>query len=715
MEKKRFVSVTLVIVSLFILTLLPSLAQESPFALEEVSVLEEEFAEEVEIIEDRAGTTPDSPLYVVDEIIENVVLATKDGEEKAAYALEIKQEKVSEAALMLEKQKQEETAKALQKANSVSLLIEKELSPQLAELAKENGESEQRILAALQRHTPEGWAEVEELMGEQLTAEKKIQLQANLVPKIADYCEELSYIDYNIMHQDPYCQPENAPEWLQEAIAGEIQQREEKAIDQMVQELTTCVNDPRDCDCSDIPVDKHRQDCEENTALAIRCEFEQDMNACEELEGKPLVPEDVPEYLRPAFESTMSELIAKKEKEMFSKFAPPECVEAGLSTREECEGLMREKYGEPPEECQQDGKFIGMEECMAIMIEKYDIPSECVQSGKPISQEECQAIMISSGQIPAECVEGGEFIGREACEQKMTSGMIASGQIPEACVEGGQFIGRAECEARMGAQAQGGPEGGGGPPAECLQDGEFIGMDECTRLITEKIATGEMPSGFAGGPPGGMPGEFGSGGFPGGGGPGGLGGFPGGGGMPGAGGMGISLPEGIELPAGIPDVGVLQNAVPGGDQVLIVDDGGSHLVSREELQQLLVQAQQAAGQESEHSQQAEQLREAIEQLQEARERVERGEEVGEGIGGEEPGEFRGEREREGGGEEVHEEVVEGSGEDSEAGVESGGGESSGGGDSGGDDGGSESGDGSGGSDGGDSGEGDSGGGESSGE
>ncbi len=589
MEKKRLVSVALLIVSLFILIIITSInsrAQESPFALEEVSVLEEEFAEEVEIIEDRAGTTPDSPLYVVDEIIENVNLAVRDGEGQAAYALEIKQEKVSEAALMLEKQKQEETAKALQKAHSVSLLIEKELSPQLAELAKENGEFEQRLLAALQQHTPAGWTEVEELMGEQLTAEKKIQLQANLVPKIADYCEELSYVDYNTMLQDPYCQPENAPEWLREAIAGEMQDREEEAIDQLVQELTTCVNDPRDCNCDDIPVEKHRQDCEENKALAIQCEFEQEISACEELEGKPLVPDDVPDFLRPTFETTMSELIAKKQQEMFNKFAPPECVEAGLSTREECEGLMKEKYGEPPEECQQDGKFIGMEECMAIMIEKYDIPSECVQDGKPVSQEECQALMISSGQIPAECVDGGQFIGREACEEKMTSGMITGGQIPEACVENGEFIGREECETRMREQAMQSMSGGG-PPADCVQDGEFIGMEECTRIMTEKFASGM----------GGMPGE-----------------------MPGAG--GITLPEGIT----IPDLTALQNALPGGEQVLIVDDGGSQLVSKEELQQLLGQAQQAAQQQgSEHSEQAEQLREAIEQLQEAREAVERGE------------------------------------------------------------------------------------------
>ncbi len=655
MLKKRLISIILVIISLLLLT---SIAQESPFAVEERGAFEEEFAEEIVIIEERAGTTPDSPLYVIDEIIEDITLAIKDGEDKAEYALEVKQEKISEAALMLEKKKAEETAQALQKAGKVSSIIEAELSPLLEKLAKENVAYSQRILAALEKNTPQGWEEVADLIEQQLTAEEKIQLAAELVPKIADYCEELSYIDYNTMLQDQYCQPENAPAWLREAIEGEMQQREEGAIAELVEVLTTCVNDPRDCDCSGIPVDKHRQDCEENKALAIRCEFEQEMSACEELESKPLVPDDVPEFLRPAFESTMSELIAKKEKEMFAKFAPPECVEAGLSTREECESLMREKYGEPPEECEQDGKFIGMEECMAIMIEKYDIPSECVQDGRPIGQDECIALMVGSGQIPADCMEGGSFIGREECEQKMVSGMITSGQIPEACVEGGQFIGREECEARMQAQATdmaASAMRGDGPPADCMRDGGFIGMEECQQIMQEKFAGGIAH--------GGMPGEFPEG--------------PSG-----------EISEGLES-LSIPGFEHLESMVPGGDQVLIVDDGGSHLVSREELQQLLEQAEQAAGQESGRREVAEQLRDAITQLEEARENVERGEQRGEerrefgGEVGEVSEGSAGEAAEESGSEES------GSGENSEGGESSGGESSDGdsGGDSGGDGGG----------------------------
>ncbi|MEK6950389.1 MAG: DUF5667 domain-containing protein, partial [Nanoarchaeota archaeon] len=634
--------ISFLIASLFLLiSLAASLAQESPFAVEEISILEEEFAEEVEIIEDRAGTTPDSLLYVVDEIIENVNLALKEGEEKAEYALEVKQEKVAEAALMAAEQKQEETAQALERAQSVSPIIEKEISPRLLAVARDNTEFSQRMLAAIQKSTPAGWEEVGALLDEQVTAEEKIRIAGEIASKVGEYCEELSYVDYNAVLADQYCNPDAAPSWLKEAVEGEMSQREEAALEKMIQEITTCVNDPRSCRCDDIPVEKHQQECEENKALAIRCEFEQDFNACKELEQKPLVPPDTPDFLRPAFEETLAQLIEQKKQEMFDKFAPPECKEAGLTTPEECESLMREKYGEPPEECQQDGKFIGMEECMAIVIEKYDIPSECIRDGRPIGKDECIALMASSGQIPAECMEGGNFIGREECEEKMS----AQFEIPEACKDSdGKFIGREECEQIMreqvAGQFEGGFGGGGGAPADCLEDGEFIGMDECTALIQERIAAGEFPGGFPGGPSG----EFPGGGFPGGESP---DGFPGGEG---------GLPEGLELPPELFDAGVLESLTVGGDQHLVIGEGGAQLVGIEELQQLREQAEQALEQESEHSPVADQLREALTQLEEAREAVERGEEVAIGEQGEirELGEESGERGEEAGGEE-HEE------------------------------------------------------------
>ena len=627
---------------LLFLILALTVAQESPFALEESAVSEEELAEEVELVEDRAGTTPDSAFYVIDEIVEDINLAVRDGESKAEYALGVKQEKVAEAALMLNEQKAKETAEALQKMKSVSGIIQDELSPRLQALAKENGEFSQKLLAAMEQDTPEGWDDVNVLISEQFTEEEKIQISSALVTKLGDYCEELSYVDYDAMLQDQHCNPSNAPEWLKEMLEGELAQREEEAKKQLVSELTACINDPRDCNCNDIPVEVHRQGCEEDKALAIRCEFEEDRSACDQLDQKSIGGEDVPAFLRSTFESTITELISKKEKEMFDKFAPPECKEAGVTTREECESIMREKYGEPPEECQKEGRFIGEEACMLVMKEKYDIPDECFPGGKPVTQEECMAIMASSGKIPGDCLQDGKFIGREECEETMISQMAASGQIPEDCLENGQFIGREECEQKMmasGAVSGSAPEAcleegefigqkactekmkgqagsgmgeGGSTASECMENDEFIGEEACMRIFQEKMGQGGgFGSGMPSMPPSGIPPSETE--------------------QPSAGGgLAVGAPS-LNIPV-IPDTSGLEHAQFGGDQVLIVDDGGSQLVPREELQRLREEAERNAEMEGEHSSTAEQIREEIQQLQQDKDnagRDERSEDAGE--------------------------------------------------------------------------------------
>ncbi len=646
-QRKKMVNKCNAWLVLFLLFLTPfTTAQESPFAAEEAGSVEEEFAEEIVLTEERAGTTPDSPLYVIDEIVEDANLALRTGESKAEYALGVKEEKISEAVLMVQKNNSEATAEALQKANNVSALIERELSPQLEALAKENTELSKKLLAAMQQNAPQDWEEVDQLIATQFTNEEKIRIASDLVVKIGDYCEELAFVDYGTMLQDTYCNPQNAPDWLREMIGGEIAKREEQAKEKVIEEITMCINDPRDCRCDDIPVENHRKECEENKALAIRCEFELDISACEELEQKPFVPEGLPAFLRPAFESTMAELIAKKEKEMFEKFAPAECKEAGVSTRGECETIMREKYGEPPEECQREGKFIGEEACMQIMIEKHDIPSECIKDGKLIGREACEEILVSKGIIPQECVEGGKFIGREACEEKMVASgtippecaeggkllsedeciarLVSSGKIPEQCVENGEFVGREKCEERMrsGAGGQIGGPGTGEAPAECIENGQFIGEEACIKKITDKFTAPGAGEGVPG-IPGSVPIHEGAPEAPAGGVPGIVPALPE---IPAEipGEQAPAQPGEITVPPVIPNVDVPPASYqPGADQHLIVDAEGAELVDKDELRKVAEEAERRAHEEGEHEE-VERIRGEIEQIHEEREQLETG-------------------------------------------------------------------------------------------
>src|SRR3989338_3740346 len=209
------------------------------------------------------------------------------------------------------------------------------------------------------------------------------EVSPELAEKIGDFCDKLAQEDYSLMEAEPRCNPEQAPEWLKEFIETDLQKREQEATKEVLSMITQCIEDPRQCDCDSIPVESH----------------EQDESACNELESKgDEFLEDIPEFMRDIVTERVDQLMEKKEKEMFKKFAPDECIEAGVTTREECEEIMIEKYGPPPEECLENGNFIGEDECKAIMEEKYGPPpSECMDGDRFIGAEACGAAFISSG------------------------------------------------------------------------------------------------------------------------------------------------------------------------------------------------------------------------------------------------------------------------------------------------------------------------------
>ncbi len=85
-----------------------------------------------------------------------------------------------------------------------------------------------------------------------------------------------------------------------------------------------------------------------------------------------------------------------------------------------------------------------------------------------------------TGRPPEECFEEGEFVGGDIC--KMKTGEDYGGAPPDECVEGSDFVGQEECGEIMGwGQEEG--EFGSSPP-ECLEDhGIYVGDEECMKRI----------------------------------------------------------------------------------------------------------------------------------------------------------------------------------------------------------------------------------------
>ncbi|MBT4823919.1 hypothetical protein HN695_00955 [Candidatus Woesearchaeota archaeon] len=441
--------------------------------------LEEELVEE-EVIIESAGITPDSPFYFVDEIADTFVLAMAEGEDKAEKAAEIAAEKVAEAKLMADKNLTAETLEALENAN-VSGLVEEGMSPEVEKLTQEKMEFIRKILAEMDAELPKDLNEIKTLIDAQKTQADKNQVAGKLATKIADLCDKLALEDYNLMLEEPRCDPDNAPEWLAEIIEEEIQKRQETSIHLILKNLKQCIEDPRKCNCDDIPVKSEKDKCIENSALAVRCEYEQDMKACNELDGKEEdFLEDLPEFMRDSVKETFMALLEEKDTDMFDKFAPPECKKAGVTTREDCENIMMEIHGPPPKECMEGGEFIGPEECDEIMNELYGPPDpECMDNGKFIGEEACNTALMAAGKIPQECIEGGEFVGWDNCQMHGEGDF--DGEIAEQCLENGEFIGDEECKERLDEQMQRNKE----QSPECYEGNTFIGDDACRAIMDE--------------------------------------------------------------------------------------------------------------------------------------------------------------------------------------------------------------------------------------
>ncbi|GEM_PF-3906412 len=473
-------------------------------------VLSEEGGE-VALVEERGGITPDSPLYVIDTFIDDITIASKKGSEKAEAALKVKNERIEEAEAMVGKQNAGAAVTALENAGKAGAIVEgNKFSPSLADGTEENVRKSIATLEALKAKLPPGGLEgVEKAINAQMTQEEKIRAAKDFIKTIGDYCDALSYEDFELMQEDETCNEEKAPDWLKEYIDEDLKKREDTARVMIIDQITTCVLSPRDCDCSRIPVRRHQNECEVNKDLAIKCEYENDMEACSKLDDKELEPpEDIPPALRGVFESTLKEAIAKKEKEMFAKFRPPEC--ADVETPKQCYDVMTNLYGTPPE-CEglsNDECFEEMKKKGPDTGERPEFPEECKEAGatKPF---DCAKLMIEKYGEPEWC----EGLGINECvKESMKHGRGEGGmerpEFPEECKEAGatkprdcfdvmtakhgkppfcEGLSDDECFKESMRRGPGeGPEGGtdrgGDMPEEC----QGLGADECFGKMQEK-------------------------------------------------------------------------------------------------------------------------------------------------------------------------------------------------------------------------------------
>lgn len=374
-------------------------------------------------------------------VVDDARMFFADDEGKVEIALEVREKQVDAAIEEAKAGNTEEAIELLEDAKKKLEIVQEKATPDICDEIDESVDEVTKKIIENKDIDPE----FSEYLDGYLKEEEKTKLSAERSEKLFEYCEELAKQDYELMLEDEKCNPDNAPDWLEDEIDDKIEEYEEESAEKMLEIFTTCISDPRECDCSEIPIASEKTKCEKGKTLAIRCEFQNDESACRELDKLDIeIPSNLPDFLKPFFREKIENVISKKEKDMFDKFAPPECVQAGAVSREECEAIMMEKYA----------------------------PSECITAGAT-TKEECDKIMFSiHGAPPNECMENGEFIGEEACNEKM----VSSGMIPKECIKNGMPISEEECRAIM--------EEKGMIPQ--LIDCEGISQEECKILMEEQ-------------------------------------------------------------------------------------------------------------------------------------------------------------------------------------------------------------------------------------
>ena len=139
--------------------------------------------EEEIVPEERAGITPDSPLYIFDKIVDDAQLALAKGDDKTKKALEIKEERIAEASVMVDKKKPDAAKSALELATKAAERAQKDLAPDLEKETNENVRRAAKLLSDLQEKLPDqGWKGVEEALDAQFSEEEKVRV-ALLVSK----------------------------------------------------------------------------------------------------------------------------------------------------------------------------------------------------------------------------------------------------------------------------------------------------------------------------------------------------------------------------------------------------------------------------------------------------------------------------------------------------------------------------------------------------
>ena len=277
--------------------------------------------------------------------VDNVKIFFASGDNEVKLALEIREKEVASAIINSQNQGEDKAIKNLERAKQKLQIVQEKVSLDTSEQIKTSvDEITDKIND--EENLPD------EFDG-YLLEEEKTQLTAILTEKTYEYCSELAKEDFALMLKDEECNPKTAPEPLKEDLE-KLKDLQERMFVKLILEIRSCVDDPGTCNCEANEDIEEKAKCEKMVALALRCEYSGEEDACSELNSMepPKAESFVSDFLMNLFRA--------KEKQMLWGDSPSDCVpEECWNENDKPECRQYDKFKETEADWDEYGNFIG--------------------------------------------------------------------------------------------------------------------------------------------------------------------------------------------------------------------------------------------------------------------------------------------------------------------------------------------------------------------
>jgi hypothetical protein len=317
---------------------------------------------------------------------DNVKLAFSGGDNKVKLALEIREKEVDSAITNSQNQNENKSIQNLEKAKEKLKIVQEKVSLETSEEVKSNTEE---IVNKINEDET-----LPEYFDDYLLEEETTHLTAVLTEKTYEYCSELAKEDFFLMLKDEECNPETAPEPLKDDLE-KLKDLQERMFVKLMLEIRSCIDDPGTCNCENNLDEDEKAKCEKMVALAVKCEYKDDENACDELDSmEPEKGDGFAESFVPQF---LMNLFREKEGKMISYEIEPSCgvPEECWDENDKPECKQYDYLKETSADWDEYGNFIGHErDCDAgVPSMKESIP-QCFDEDDNFLEEKCGKVTV---------------------------------------------------------------------------------------------------------------------------------------------------------------------------------------------------------------------------------------------------------------------------------------------------------------------------------